>query len=321
MATAQQKAEQAFDRVVEWLEHFEELEDPRQQGKVWYPLDEMLLLYLLAVLAGADSWVEVAAFGKAKPDLLRRFAPFEKGTPSHDQLGDLFAVLDAEQFQACFVARVGSLTRLAPDVVAIDGKRLYLRGYNVFNANQVDGYTPAAAPEPLPPVERIAIAEAYFAATGATFVYGGERAFYRPATDTIQMPDDTLWTGTATMTAAESHAAVKAHELVHWSGHPSRCDRQLANRFGDKAYCAEELVAEIGSCLLAAKLGITADVRPDHAQYLALYLELMKADSKAIFTAAAAAQRAIEFLDGLQPSAPAPDRPPDALGAFANFSI
>jgi hypothetical protein len=124
MATAQQKAEQAFARVVEWLEHFEELEDPRQQDKVWYPLDEMLLLCLLAVLAGADSWVEVAAFGKAKPDLLRRFAPFEKGTPSHDQLGDLFAVLDAEQFQACFVARVGSLTRLAPDIVAIDGKTL-----------------------------------------------------------------------------------------------------------------------------------------------------------------------------------------------------
>jgi antirestriction protein ArdC len=198
-----------------------------------------------------------------------------------------------------------------PDGEEDDGKRLYLRGYNVFNAAQVDGWTPAAAPAPLPPVERIAAAEAYFAATGAQFIYGGERAFYRPSTDSIHMPDDTLWTGTTTMTAAESHAAVKAHELVHWSGHPSRCDRQLTNRFGDKAYCAEELIAEIGSCLLAAKLGITADLRPDHAQYLALYLELMKADSKAIFTAAAAAQRAIEFLDGLQPSGPAPDRPPD----------
>jgi len=133
MPGAQTQAERAFDQVVEWLEHFRPIEDPRQSGKVWYPLDEVLLLCLLAVLAGAESWVEIAEFGKKKLDFLRRFRPFENGTPSHDQLGDLFAALDAEAFQRCFISWVASLTscrrrasgtKLGPDIVAIDGKTL-----------------------------------------------------------------------------------------------------------------------------------------------------------------------------------------------------
>ena len=124
MPEVQSQAERAYDQVIEWLEHFEALEDPRQSGKVWYPLDEILLLCLLAVLAAAESWVEIAEFGKKKLDFLRRFRPFENGTPSHDQLGDLFAALDAEAFQHCFIAWVASLTKLGPDIVAIDGKTL-----------------------------------------------------------------------------------------------------------------------------------------------------------------------------------------------------
>ena len=124
MPKAQSQTERSYDQVVEWLEHFEPLDDPRQSGKVWYPLDEVLLLCLLAVLAGAECWVEIAEFGKAKLEFLRRFRAFEKGTPSHDQLGDLFAVLDAEAFQRCFINWVGSLTKLSPDIVAIDGKTL-----------------------------------------------------------------------------------------------------------------------------------------------------------------------------------------------------
>jgi len=127
MPEGQSQAERAYDQVVEWLEHFEPLEDPRQQGKVWYPLDETLLLCLLGVLAGAESWVEIAEFGKKKLDFLRRFRPFENGTPSHDQLGDLFAVLDAEAFQRCFIAWVASpglRSGVGPDIVAIDGKTL-----------------------------------------------------------------------------------------------------------------------------------------------------------------------------------------------------
>ena len=124
MSEAQSQAERAFDQVVEWLEHFRPIEDPRQSGKVWYPLEEMLLLCLLAVLAGAESWVEIAEFGKKKLEFLRRFRAFENGTPSHDQLGDLFAALDADAFQHCFIAWVASLTKLGPDIVAIDGKTL-----------------------------------------------------------------------------------------------------------------------------------------------------------------------------------------------------
>jgi predicted transposase YbfD/YdcC len=124
MADAQTQADRAHDQVIEWLEHFEELQDPRQSGKVAYPLGEMLLQCLLAVLAGAESWVEIAAFGKKKLDFLRRFAAFEEGTPSHDQFGNLFSALDAEAFQSCFIAWVASLTKLGPDIVAIDGKTL-----------------------------------------------------------------------------------------------------------------------------------------------------------------------------------------------------
>ncbi len=107
-----------------FLSHFEDLPDPRQAAKVLYPLSEVLLVTLVAVLCGAESWVEIAKFGEKRRDFLRRFAPFENGTPSHDQLGDIFAVLDAEAFQSCFIGWVSSLTGLAGDIVAIDGKTL-----------------------------------------------------------------------------------------------------------------------------------------------------------------------------------------------------
>ncbi|MGO8711401.1 MAG: ISAs1 family transposase [Rhizomicrobium sp.] len=105
-----------------FLEHFRDLPDPRQRGKVVYPLDEILLLCLLAVLAGAETFVDIARFGEKKLDLLRRFRPFRDGTPSHDHLGDIFATLDAEAFQHCFVAWVMTLTGAAAEVIAIDGK-------------------------------------------------------------------------------------------------------------------------------------------------------------------------------------------------------
>ena len=81
--------------------YFKELPDPRQAGKVIYPLAEVLLLCLLAVLAGAESFVDIARFGEKKIEFLRRFRPFHHGTPAHDHLGDIFAVLDAERFQRC----------------------------------------------------------------------------------------------------------------------------------------------------------------------------------------------------------------------------
>lgn len=116
--------DEAYDQVVEFLEHFDSLEDPRQRAKVLYPLEEILLLCLLGVLAGCESWVEIARFGEKKLALLRRFRPFKDGTPSHDQLGDIFAALDAEAFQRCFISWVASLTKIGADIIAIDGKTL-----------------------------------------------------------------------------------------------------------------------------------------------------------------------------------------------------
>ena len=112
----------ALSEAVVFLDYFKDLPDPRQRGKVVYPLDEVLLLCLLAVLAGSEAITDIARFGQKKLDLLRRFRPFDNGTPSHDHLGDILATLDAQQFQRCFVAWVAALTGLSPDVIAIDGK-------------------------------------------------------------------------------------------------------------------------------------------------------------------------------------------------------
>src|SRR5438874_6620179 len=115
---------EAFGEAVVFLAHFRDLPDPRQRGKVTYPLDEVLLLCLLAVLAGAETIVDIARFGDKKIELLRRFRPFRDGTPSHDHLGDILATLDAEQFQHCFVAWVRGLTGAPAEGIAIDGKTL-----------------------------------------------------------------------------------------------------------------------------------------------------------------------------------------------------
>jgi predicted transposase YbfD/YdcC len=114
----------ALSEATVFLDYFKDLPDPRQRGKVVYPLDEVLLLCLLAVLGGAETFVDIARFGEKKLGLLRRFRSFRDGTPSHDHLGDIFATLDAEQFQRCFVSWVAALTGTSADVVAIDGKTL-----------------------------------------------------------------------------------------------------------------------------------------------------------------------------------------------------
>ena len=118
----------AFDETVVFLDYFKDLPDPRQAGKVIYPLPEVLLLCLLAVLAGAETFVDIARFGEKKLDLLRRFRPFLHGTPAHDHLGDILSVLDAEQFERCFVNWVAALTSAPREVIAIDGKTLRRSG-------------------------------------------------------------------------------------------------------------------------------------------------------------------------------------------------
>src|SRR5260370_13472276 len=114
----------ALSEATVFLDYFKDWPDARQRGKVVYPLNEVLLLCLLAVLGGAETFVDIARFGEKKLGLLRRFRPFSNGTPSHDHLGDIFATLDAEKFQRCFVAWVAALTGTSTDVIAIDGKTL-----------------------------------------------------------------------------------------------------------------------------------------------------------------------------------------------------
>ena len=112
----------ALGEAVVFLNHFKDLPDPRQPGKVVYPLEEVLLLCLVAILGGAETVVDIALFGERKLEFLRRFRRFRDGTPSHDQLGDILATLDATKFQQCFVSWVASLTGSTADVIAIDGK-------------------------------------------------------------------------------------------------------------------------------------------------------------------------------------------------------
>ena len=177
-----------------------------------------------------------------------------------------------------------------------DGKRRIARASHVFNAEQVEGYAvPTPAPD-LGPVARLANADGFVRSTGAEVRHGGDPAYYRSDTDHIQMPAEGLFSGTKTMSRDEGYYATLVHELVHWSGAAHRLDRQMGRRFGSHAYAAEELVAEIGAAFLCAELGITQSVRPDHAQYLANWLQLLKDDSRAIFSAAARASEAVAFL-------------------------
>jgi len=175
----------------------------------------------------------------------------------------------------------------------------FLKGYTVFNVEQIEGlpahYYPAP-PGPVNPEARIASAEAFFAATGATIRHGGDRAFYAPSLDLIQMPDF------VTFRDAESYYATLAHETVHWTSHERRLARDFGRaRWGDEGYAMEELVAELGSAFLGADLGIAPEVRTDHASYIGSWIEVLKNDRRAIFTAAAHAQRAADFLHAFQP--------------------
>jgi antirestriction protein ArdC len=207
-----------------------------------------------------------------------------------------------------------------PDREDDDGKRRVAKASFVFNCAQVEGYMPPAAPVPLGPIERIEGVDRFLANTGARIVHGGESAFYRRSTDTIHMPDEGLFTDTATMTRREGYYAVLAHEHIHWAGAEHRLNREFGKRFGDHQYAAEELVAEIGSAFLAAELQFTQDTRPDHAHYLAHWLRLLKDDPNAIFTAAAKASQAVQYLKGLQPPEPDPD-PPLPTGAPAGEEV
>lgn len=174
----------------------------------------------------------------------------------------------------------------------------FLKRYTVFNLDQIEGlddrYPP---PVPLAVAERIDHAERYFTATGADIRAGGDIACYRPDADTVHMP------AFETFLDREAYYAVLAHELIHWSGHSSRLDRDLTlGRFGDEAYAREELVAELGAAFVCADLSLTLEPRPDHAAYIASWLRVLRNDTRFIVAAAAHAERAACFLAEKQPS-------------------
>ena len=175
----------------------------------------------------------------------------------------------------------------------------FMKGYTVFNVEQIENlpahYYARTEPKHATALERIEAVEKFVANTGAVIKHGGNRAFYRMADDIVQMPELQAFKNT------ESYYATAAHEITHWTRHPSRLDRSFEQkRFGDSGYAMEELVAEIGSAFLCADLEITPEPREDHAAYIESWLKALKNDKRAVFTASSHAQRAADYLNGLQ---------------------
>ncbi|MEP7216432.1 MAG: zincin-like metallopeptidase domain-containing protein [Anaerolineaceae bacterium] len=179
-----------------------------------------------------------------------------------------------------------------------------LRAFTVFNLAQLDQVPPSLTV--IEPVRWApdARAQELLLMSGATIRHGGSRAYYRPGDDEIHLPPPRAFAD------AGQYYATALHELTHWSSHPSRCNRQLGQRFGDDAYAAEELIAEMGAAFLCAHCRIDGELH--HADYLASWLRVLREDKRAIFVAATRAQQAADYLIRLvQP----PDREVAALAA------
>lgn len=171
----------------------------------------------------------------------------------------------------------------------------FLRHYIVFNSNQIDGLPPYFYPsdDPVPPIApsvRQAAIDAFFDAIPAEVRHGGDRAYFQPTFDYIQMPHR------RSFKSMDHYASVRAHETVHWSGGTGRLGRTFGKRFGDKAYSFEELVAEIGSGLVCAHLGLPNELHNSHASYVAHWLGILRADKTAIIHAASKAEQALNYL-------------------------
>lgn len=189
---------------------------------------------------------------------------------------------------------VGSVTR--ENAEGEEHSIAFLKAYCVFNAEEVDNlaphyYRPAERPL-LDVAARVPAADTWIAATGAKVLHGGGRAYYRPSADEIHLPDF------AAFESAAAYYSTAAHELTHWSGHESRLDRGKGRLFGSPEYAFEELIAELGAAYAMADLGLSATVREDHASYIAGWLRCLKDDNRAIFRAAAFAEKAAAYLNG-----------------------
>lgn len=169
-----------------------------------------------------------------------------------------------------------------------DGGYCVIKGYCVFNASQTD-YAVPVSESPVAPFNPIPGCEDTIVKTGAIISHGGDAAFYAPGPDRIQLPNKAAFESVA------SYYATAFHELAHWTGAPARLDRNLsAGRFGNPAYAFEELVAEIGAAYLGADHGVQGELR--HAGYIGNWLKACREDKKAIFRAAALAQKAADYI-------------------------
>ena len=185
---------------------------------------------------------------------------------------------------------------------------MFARATPVFAAEQVDGYQAPVVDAPDP-------ADHFADRAGRGFRCGNGRDYQPRRCPRLlspfnrqhpELPTRDAFTGTPTSAPAEGYYSTLLHELTHWTSPEARCNRQFGKRFGDQAYAIEELAAELGAAFLCADLGITDEPRPDHAQYLATWLAVLKADKKAIFAAASKASQAAEFLSGFRGSDPLP---------------
>jgi antirestriction protein ArdC len=196
------------------------------------------------------------------------------------------------------VVYANSITRTEENAKGEEAEREihYMKGYTVFNVEQIEGLPEQYYGKPVvqnTTIERIGQAEAFFASTKADIRYRGNRAFYSNEGDYIQLPIIEAFRD------AESFYATLGHESAHWTRHETRLDRSFGRKsWGDEGYAQEELVAEMASAFLCADLGITPEVREDHAQYIANWLTVLKNDKRAVFTAASHAQKAVDFLHG-----------------------
>jgi antirestriction protein ArdC len=166
----------------------------------------------------------------------------------------------------------------------------FLKRFTVFNVAQCEGLREGLAPDPapLPDREIVPVAEEVIAASGVDFRVGGDKAFYVPSLDYVQVPPQPAFFEQV------NYYRTCLHELTHATGHPSRLGRELLNDFGSKDYAREELIAEMGSAFLCAALGIVPTVR--HADYIGAWLEVLREDNRAIFRAASAASKAADWL-------------------------
>jgi putative DNA primase/helicase len=164
----------------------------------------------------------------------------------------------------------------------------------VFNAEQIDGLPPREPRVMRSEPERHARAEAVLTNSGADIRHEeGNRAFYRPSTDSITLPERSQFP------TSDNYYATALHEVGHWTGHPSRLDRDLSNPFGSEGYAREELRAEIASLMIGERLDIGHDPG-QHAAYVGSWIKALKEDPREIFRAAADAERISAFVMGFE---------------------